>query len=101
MNELDDTLAQLFAREEPDASGDEFVAAVRRRIARERLKARCIQVVLCAAVASAAAALVVLAPEAVLYPVQRAHRLLSSPIGAAAGLIGAIGLAWWSRFGEV
>jgi hypothetical protein len=101
MNELDDTLAQLFAQGESLADNEAFAAAVRRRVARERRKAKAIEVGLVAAIAVTAGALVVLAPGALLYPMELLHRLLSSPLGAIACALGAVGLAWWTRFGEV
>jgi TRAP-type uncharacterized transport system fused permease subunit len=100
MNELDDTLAQLFAQDEPDAASEAFAAAVRRRIARHRTRAKAVEIALAAAIVVGAGALIVLAPGVLLYPVQRLNELLSSPLGAIACVLGAIGLSWWSRYGD-
>jgi hypothetical protein len=98
MNEIDDDLAQLFARDESLVDDEAFAAAVRRRVARERRNAKTLRVALAAAIAAAAVAVVAFAPAAVLHPLQLVPRLLSSPLGAIAGVLGAVGLAWWSRF---
>jgi hypothetical protein len=98
MNELDENLAQLFAREESLADDEAFAAAVRRRVASERRKGKAIRLGVAAATAVAAGALIAAAPAAVLYPLQLVPRLLSSPLGAVACVLCAVGLAWWSRF---
>jgi hypothetical protein len=100
MNELDDTLTQLFAQHEPDADSEAFAAAVRRRVARQRMRARAVAICLAAAIVVGAATLVVLHPGVLLYPVQRLNELLSSPLGAIACVLGALGLSWWSRYGD-
>jgi hypothetical protein len=100
MNDLDENLAQLFARDESLADDDAFVAAVRGRIASERRKAKAFQLALVVAIAAVAGAAVIAAPEALLYPVQLANRLLGSQSGAVACLLGAIGVVWWTRFGD-
>ncbi|HZF29728.1 MAG TPA: hypothetical protein VE907_11450 [Gammaproteobacteria bacterium] len=99
-NDLDDTLAQLFFQDEPDTQSNAFTAAVRRRVARRRVLAKATRVVAVAALAAAAVALVVLVPEAIQYPVRELNRWLSSPFGAVACLLGTVGVAWWSRFGD-
>ena len=100
MNELDDTLMELFAANEPDADSDAFTAAVRRRVAARRRLAKAGNFGLVAAIAVAASALVILAPEAVLYPVNLLPRLVGPQVAAAVFLLGAVGLSWWSRFGH-
>jgi class 3 adenylate cyclase len=100
MNEVDDTLAQLFATPEPLEDGEAFAAAVHRRVARQRSVARAVEIGLVAAIAVAAGTLLVLVPETMLYPVQLLQRLLISPFGAVACVLGAVGLTWWSRFGD-
>ena len=100
MNELDETLAQLFARDEPDPDCEAFAAAVRRRVTTQRRRAKAVDLGLVATIAAVAVALLVLAPGALLYPVQLVPRLLSSPLGAIACVLATVGLSWWSRFGD-
>lgn len=102
MNELDENLARLFAREAPDLGGEQaFAAAVRQRIARERRKAKVLALCAGGAAVLGVAALVALAPEAAFYPAQTVHRWVTSPVGVAAGVLAAVSLTWWSRYGEI
>jgi hypothetical protein len=101
MNELDEGLAQRFSRPEVEAGDPAFVAAVRKRITRERRKARAAAIGLGIIAVFAAVALTAFAPETALYPVHTVQRWLSSPLGAAATALGAIALVWWTRFGEI
>ena len=101
MNQLDDDLARLFAREFLEDGSDAFAAAVRKRIAIERRKARVLETGVGVLAVLAAVALIAFAPDTVLHPVQFVQRYVSSPIGAAAGALTAAGLAWWTRFGEI
>jgi hypothetical protein len=99
-NELDDTLAQRFFEDEPDTQTEAFTAAVRARVARRRVLAKAVRIAAVAALAAAAIAVVVLVPDAIQYPVREVNRWLISPAGAVACLLGTVGLAWWSRFGD-
>jgi hypothetical protein len=100
MNELDSDLLKLFAQDEADESSDAFCTAVRQRVARQRIRNKAVKFGLIAAIAVAGAAVMVLAPEVALYPVQLVSRVLASPIAALACALGALGVAWWSRYGE-
>ena len=101
MNQLDNDLARLFARDVPEDGSEAFVAAVRNRITIERRKVHVVEIGVGVLAALTAVALIAFAPDTVLYPVQFVQRYVTSPIGAAAGALAAAGLAWWTRFGEI
>jgi hypothetical protein len=96
----DQALARLFAVEKPDDDNEAFVAAVRRRVIRQRLRAKVVEVGLSAAAVLSGGAVVAFAPEVPLYPVLAVHGLLSSPLvlGAGACALGAAALTWGVRF---
>lgn len=94
----DQTLERLFAVEERDDDNEAFVAAVRRRVIRQRLRAKVVEVGLSAAAVLSGGAVVAFAPEVPLYPVLAVHGLLSSPLGAGACALGAAALTWGVRF---
>lgn len=100
MNEIDDTLVELFATDDSGDDSEIFVVAVRQRVAKQRRKAKAIELGLSAAMLAGAAALVAFVPEARQYPVELVSRLLASPLGAIACVFGAAGLTWWARFGD-
>jgi hypothetical protein len=100
MTELDNKLAQLFAQDEPTPDREAFVAAVHKRVVWRRWGAKAAGVGLVAGVAVGAGAIALLTPELVLYPVRLAQSVLTSPLGASACALAAIGLSWWSRFGD-
>lgn len=101
MNELDENLARLFADDEAsDAELEAFAAAVRRRVARQRILAKTLAICGIAGAAAAAIALAAFVPGVVAYPGDVVGRLLGSPLGAAACLLGSLAAAWWSRYGD-
>jgi hypothetical protein len=77
------------------------VAAAVRNASRGTLQGASLEIGVGVLAALGAVALIALAPDTVLYPVQFVQRYVSSPIGAAAGALAAAGLAWWTRFGEI
>jgi len=102
MNELDETLAELFVDDEgTDAERAAFAAAVQRRVARQRLFANAVTIGAPAVLCVAVVALVAVVPEITLYPVQEVAGLLSSPAAAIVCLLGSVGAAWWTRYGDV
>jgi hypothetical protein len=100
MTELDKDLAELFSQDEPTPDREAFVASVHARVAWRRSGTRTIAFCLVAGVAIAAGAVAVLAPETLLYPAQVTQRVLASPLGASACALCAIGLSWWTRYGD-
>jgi hypothetical protein len=100
MKEQDNSLEQLFARHEPDTEtdGEAFVTLVHQRVMKQHWTTRALELGMYTALAVASGTIVAVAPEVLVYPVQLLHELLSSPPGAGAAALGAIGLAWLSRF---
>jgi len=100
MTDLDNNLAALFAQDEPTPDSEAFVASVHKRVAWRRVGAKTLGWGLVAVIAVVAGAAVFLAPEVLLYPARLAQSLLTSPLGASACALGAIGLSWWARYGD-
>jgi len=101
MTDLDDNLARLFAQDEPTPDSDAFVACVHKRVTWRRWGAKAAGFCLGAGIAVAGGIAAVVAPEVLLYPAQLAQSLLTSPLGASACALGALGLTWWVRYGDV
>jgi hypothetical protein len=100
MNKLDDSLVQLFAKDDSGDDTDVFVMAVRQRVAKHRRKAKAVELGLGGAIGATAVALMAFVPEAPQYPVDFVSSLLASPVGAVACVIAALALTWWARFGD-
>jgi fatty acid desaturase len=75
-------------------------AAVRRRVAARRLRTRAVTLCALGAAAAACVALLAFAPEMLLYPARELYIVLTTPIGAAAAVAAAFGLAWRTTFDE-
>lgn len=75
-----------------------FRAAVRRRIATYRFARRALALSVFAVAVAGLAGVAALIPAAVRYPVELVTKTLSSPLGAGAAVVGAIGLTWWTTF---
>ena len=100
MNPLDEGLAKLFAADEPDVHEEAFRAAVRRCIGTHRFARKALVLGVVAVAAAGFVGVAVLIPAAALYPVELVTKVLSSPLGAGAAVVGAIGLTWWASFVE-
>jgi hypothetical protein len=100
MNELDDSLVQLFAKDDSGDDTDVFVIAVRQRVAKHRRKAKAIELGLSAAIVATAGVLMTFVPEAPQYPAELVSSLLASRVGGVACVIGPLVLTWWARFGD-
>jgi len=96
MSEHDARLARWFAQDDPDADGDAFAAAVRRRVAAQRRWVTAGRIGFNVAIAVAAAVVIALVPESLLNPLLLLDRIVSPEITFAAGMVTAAGLAWWS-----
>jgi UDP-N-acetylmuramyl pentapeptide synthase len=100
MNPLEEDIAKLFAVNEPGVHDEAFRAAVRQRIETHRFARTALALGVVAVGVAGMVAVAVLVPAAVLYPVALVTKALSSPLGAGAAVVGAMGVTWWTTFVE-
>ena len=98
MNSLEEDVAKLFAADEADVRDEAFRAAVRRRIAKHQFGRTALALAVFAVAVAGLIGVATLIPAVVLYPVGLVTKALSSPLGAGAAVVAAIGLTWWTTF---
>ena len=100
MSEHDDDMVRLFARMRAPAVSENFIAQVKRRVARERLRANVVTTGGIALALMVVLVILCVMPFDVMYPIDRVQELLTSLTGMIVCAVGALAITAWQRWSD-